>query len=405
MKEIAIIGGGPAGIMAAIQAAQGSASVHLFEANPKLGKKLLVTGSGRCNITNLSAVASKYDSDDDNVLGSVLAGYPPQQFRTDLVKMGIFTYATADGWVYPISNSAANVQQLLLSQLSRAGVKIHCAAKINAIHFKEQGFNLIHEKHDAPHQFDLLCVAVGGKAMPDLGSDGHFLPVLNELRHTILPMQPALAPITFEDKTLHSLDGVRLDVEASLWRGTVCLRRETGNVIFTQWGMNGPAVMNLSHLLPPQPDKTLGLQVNFLPGYDAQARQFLEENINSEECLPVLLGGFLHQKISEALCKKIGIPDEMPFVQIPSEKLEKLFVILTGYKVIPTGTRGFKYAQLTSGGVPLGEVQPGTLESRKQAGLYLAGEVLNVVGPCGGYNLHWAFASGYTAGRAMAAHS
>ena len=402
MKQIGIIGAGPAGIMAALQAAKSGASVHLLEANTKPGKKLLVTGSGRCNITNLAASTERYDSDDEAVLSSILNAYPPTRFRSDLEAMGIFTYATDDGWVYPISNSAANVLDLLLVQLEQAGVNLHPAVHVSAIQKNEDRYVVVHDRYDAPHEFDLLCIATGGKAMPDLGSDGKLLPALAALGHTLLPVQPALAPIMLEDKTLRSLDGVRLDVEASLWRGDTCLRRETGNVIFTQWGINGPAVMNLSHLLPGQPDETLRLQLDFLPGHTAQARQFLEENIDAAASLPVLLGGFLHQKISAALCKKIGLDAATPAAKIGQAKLEKFLSLLTAYRVTPTGTRGFKYAQLSSGGVALQEVQPGTLASRKQKGLYLAGEVLNVTGPCGGYNLHWAFASGHTAGQAMA---
>ncbi len=238
--------------------------------------------------------------------------------------------------------------------------------------------------------------------MPDLGSDGKIFPVLARLGHHLIPVEPALAPITFEDKTLRSLDGVRLDVETSFWQGDQCLKRNLGNAIFTQWGMNGPAVMNLSHLLAAKASGTIQLKIDFLNEYTQQAKAFLAANQDSQACIPVLLGGFLSQKITAAICKKIGMKAEAPLVQIKAEEVQKLLNLLCNYRVIPTGTRGFKYAQLSSGGVPLAEVHAGTLESKVQSGLYLAGEVLNVIGPCGGYNLHWAFSSGYAVGRAMA---
>ncbi|MBI9051604.1 MAG: aminoacetone oxidase family FAD-binding enzyme [Anaerolineaceae bacterium] len=404
MKQIAIIGAGPAGIMAALQAVKSTAEVHLFESNPKIGKKLLVTGSGRCNITNMQAKLDAYDTDEPDVLASVLAGLSPQAFRALLAEMGIFTTATDDGWVYPFSFAAGNVVDLLLAQLHRVGVKIHYAARVQAIRFTNGQFILTHDKHDAPHIFDLVCVASGGKAMPDLGSDGKLFAQLAVLGHQILAVQPALAPILFADKTLRSLDGVRLDVEASIWQSSTCLGMDVGNVIFTQWGMNGPAVMNLSHLLPEPVEPSMHLQINFLAGYEEQARAYFAAQQDSQASISVLLGGFLNQKITAALCKKSGIPIDEPLSRVETTRQKKLLSLLTAYRVQPTGTRGFKYAQLSSGGVPLGEVQKGSLESKLQPGLFLAGEVLNVVGPCGGFNLHWAFASGYATGQAMAAH-
>lgn len=403
-KQIAIIGAGPAGIMAAIQAAKAGADVHLFEGNNKIGKKLLVTGSGRCNITNMAANASRYATDDMNVLSSILHKLPPQQFRKELQDMGIFTTATADGWVYPLSYSAGNVADLLLAQLNQVGLHIHYAAKVQAIQVNGGQFVLVHEKHNAPHMFETLCVASGGKAMPGLGSDGMLLEPLMKFGHRVLSVNPALAPIMFEDKTLHSLDGVRLDVNAAIWDGENKLGEDTGNVIFTKWGMNGPAVMNISHFLPQTSKSSIRMTINFLPGLEEQARNYVQSQGHSKENVVVLLGGFLHQKISIALCKKIGIAVEQPMDSISPYQIKKLFSLLTDYRVQPTGTRGFKYAQLSSGGIPLAEVQAGTLQSKKQPGLYLAGEVLNVVGPCGGYNLHWAFASGYAAGKAIAKH-
>jgi predicted Rossmann fold flavoprotein len=401
-KQIAVIGAGPAGMMAAIQAAKAGTDVHLFEANNKIGKKLLVTGSGRCNITNMAASAKRYITDDASVLSSILDTLPPEQFRTALQGMGIFTTSTADGWVYPLSYSAGNVADLLLAQLNQAGVHIHFAAKVQTIQINDGQFVLVHEKHNAPHVFDALCVASGGKAMPGLGSDGMLLAPLKELGHRVLTVNPALAPIMFEDKTLYSLDGVRLDVTAAIWDGEKKMGEDTGNVIFTKWGMNGPAVMNISHLLPQTNNSSMRMTINFLPGLEEQARNYVLAQGHSKENIVVLLGGFLHQKISTALCKKIGIAVEQSINTIPPHQIEKLFSLLTAYRVQPSGTRGFKYAQLSSGGIPLVEVQAETLQSKKQPGLYLAGEVLNVIGPCGGFNLHWAFASGYAAGKAMA---
>lgn len=402
MNEIAILGAGPAGMMAALEAVKSGASVHLFDTNPKVGKKLMVTGSGKCNITNLQAEPDSYDTDDIGILTSVLAQLPPEPFRLKLAEMGIFTSATSDGWVYPLSLAAGNVVQLFQASLLKAGVTFHNTAQVTDIRKKNDNFILTHTRHDAPSVFPLLCVASGGKAMPDLGSDGKLFPVLARLGHNLLPVEPALAPVTFEDKTLRSLDGVRLDVETSLWLGDQCLKRNLGNAIFTQWGMNGPAVMNLSHLLAAKVNGTNQLKIDFLHHYTQLARDFLAANQDSQECLPVLLGGFLSQKITAALCKKIGMNPEAALGKIKPDEVQRLLNLLCNYRVTPTGTRGFKYAQLSSGGVPLAEVHADTQESKIQNGLYLAGEVLNVMGPCGGYNLQWAFSSGYAAGRAMA---
>ncbi len=157
MKEIAILGAGPAGMMAALEAVKSGASVHLFDANPKVGKKLLVTGSGKCNITNLQTGPDSYDTDEPGNLASVLAQLPPESFRQMLAEMGVFTSATSDGWVYPLSLSAGNVVQLLEARLLQAGVIFHHAAQVTDIRRQTDNFLLTHTRHDAPTDF--LCSA------------------------------------------------------------------------------------------------------------------------------------------------------------------------------------------------------------------------------------------------------
>lgn len=399
---IAVIGAGASGMAAALQAAWQGASVTLFERNPVVGKKLLVTGSGHCNLTNDAVCSSKYTCADPVWLENLLDRYDIGDLREMLAKIGILIHETSDGWYYPLSNSAQSVVEAFSFALNLAGVKVVTQTQVVSIKTGTQGF-IIGYNCDGKLQevrIERVVVSAGGTAYPALGSKGELFPVLEELGLTVLPKRPALAPVVADLGNLRALKGMRLDVEATLWSGNTYLGSSKGNLIFTEWGLNGPAVMDLSQLVDSSGENELSL--NLLAFFQEEFDQLLAKKRKSVMPVKILLDAFFAPKVADILLHCIDLAGNTPLNQVEDEKLEHLVSQLKGTRLHIKGVRGFEYCQLSAGGVPVNEVDPQTLESRQIKGLYLTGETLDVVGLCGGYNLHFAFASGALAGKAAA---
>jgi len=235
-QQVGIVGAGPAGMMAALEAAKRGARVLLFDRNQIVGRKLLVTGNGRCNLTNVHVAPDRYTCADPAFLEGALGAFGRQHLLAVLHELGVLTYATPDGWTYPLSNSAAAVVDLFAAALDQAGVDVHLQTKISAIRRTRGRFLLQAGAPSHTHSVDRVIVAAGGKAYPALGSKGECFPILKELGHTIVPIRPALAPIRAEVKQFHKLQGVRLDVGLALYQGEKKLGETVGNLMFTQFG-------------------------------------------------------------------------------------------------------------------------------------------------------------------------
>jgi predicted Rossmann fold flavoprotein len=404
-KQIGIVGAGPAGMMAALEAAKCGARVLLFDTNRVVGRKLLVTGNGRCNLTNEGVAADKYVCADPAFLRTALAAFGREELLAALWDLGIVTYATPDGWTYPVSDSAPTVVDAFAAGLEQAGVEIHLLTKISDI--RPQGRRLILEAGGPGHTYevDSVVVAAGGKAYPALGSKGELFPVLGKLGHTVMPVRPALAPIRARVAQFHKLQGVRLDVGLAVYRDDVKLDETVGNLLFTQFGFSGPAAMDMSYLISSHKPGTLRLVLNLVPYYLRELRRLLAEKRHERMPLRVVLGAVVPVKVPPVMIELAGLPAEVTLAEVSDEELDRVLSLLTGISVPAEGTRGFQFSQLSSGGVPVTEVDARTMASRKVRNLYLAGEVMDVIGPCGGYNLQFAFTSGALAGTGAASSS
>lgn len=382
---------------AALFATKSGKKVRLIDGNEQVGRKLLVTGSGRANLTNQRMEASRYSCADAVWMETLLKRFGHAELIAFLREIGVLTFSTSDGWCYPISESAQTVVEAFAYALRLAGVEMVLNTKVTSIHKTKDGFNLdlsSGAKISANH----LIVAAGGKAYPTLGSRGELFASLKKLGHSITPLVPALAPVTCEMSPWKALSGVRFDTRASLYENNNLLAETTGNLILTQWGLNGPAVMDLSHHISTRPNAKLEFRLNPLFNSEAELRNLIARKRSTDTPLRILLGSVLPPKLPPVLIARAGYPLDVPINELNDGQTEKVIKIASAMPFKVTGVRGFEYCQVTAGGVPVSEVDPMNMRSRSVPGLALVGETLDVVGPCGGYNLQYAFSSGALAG-------
>ena len=408
--RVAIIGAGPAGMMAALEAAKGLgrglSQVVLFEGEAKVGRKLLVTGSGRCNISNDGINPSAYHGPDPEWTQRILDRFAVEDLERVMYRLGIPLKKTDDGWYYPLSESAAAVVSILEERLAGAGVLMRVATKVSSFVYREGiGFEL--SLYDAVtgatnvEVFDKLIIASGGKSYPELGSKGQLFPSLKTLGHTVNKMSPALGPIDVRLGAFSALQGLRFDAHTAVFDDETGLGRSFGNLIFTKKGLNGPGVMNLSHLVHQHKGKPLYLEVNFIgPWIEELAEATTDES--NQASLRALLLRYFPPKATDFFINQSGLTPEKRVRNLTEADFQQLLFVLSMQRFEITGAGDYSNSQVTAGGVASEELEPGTLESKIIAGLYIIGEAIDVYGPCGGYNLHIAFATGTIAGRALA---
>jgi predicted Rossmann fold flavoprotein len=399
--RIAVIGAGAGGILAALTAARShNNKIVLFERNERVGRKLLVTGSGRCNITNAVVSANRYVCADQTWLSDFLSHFGVGELTQLFWSLGIPLKSTDDGWYYPISESAQAVVAILEQRLAASGIELRVATTIKQFKrtdSKEGNFDLSWQSAEGLHyeRFDRVVVAAGSKAYPDLGSKGELFGTLGRLGHRVNPQIPALGPIYVRLGAFKQLQGLRFDVSTAVYEVDQCLGEAHGNVIVTEKGFNGPGVMDISHLVGLYANHDLNLHVRFDFIDTGDFRALAEQ---PGQTLGSLLEAFLPPKAVEWLIQHAWLnPEEKPTGEI-LERLTKSADL--SFPI--TGAGDFTRSQVTVGGVSVGEVSPETFESRLVPGLYLVGETLDVAGPCGGFNLHFAFGSGYLAGAHLA---
>ena len=399
--KIAVIGAGAAGVMAALHASQEGCQVTLFEHNQTIGRKLLVTGSGRCNLSNEALDPSAYTCQEQEWMGRFLDAFGVGEVKDVLEKLGIFIFKTDDGWYYPLSQSAQSVVAILTERLGEAGVELRVATEVEWFNLKEGRFELKLNWNErrTVESFDKLILAAGGKTYPELGSRGALFPALEKLEHSLSPVLPALGPIYADLQAYKALKGQRFDAVTTVYADDEALGSTFGNLIVTDKGFNGPGVMNLSHFVSLQSGKALELQVNFLaPYWEGMAEQLADLEKARGSLRSLLLRSFAPKAVDFFL-NQAKIPLETPIKAVSEAQLTSLLRVATNHKFKVTGAGGFSNSQVTIGGVSVGEVDPLTFESLLVPGLYLVGETNDVAGICGGFNLHYAFGSGVLAGK------
>jgi len=397
--KIGVIGAGPAGIFASLEARKANAEVLLFDSNEIIGRKLLVTGAGRCNLTNENAFSNKYIANPLSTVNAILNQFGHPELLDYLHNLGVFTQSTSDGWVYPLSYSAANVADILAAHIIDSDIKVNLSHKVSRIILQKHGFLLKFSTGQSTLFVDKLIVAAGGKAYPSLGSDGSIIPALQNLGHEIHPIQPALAPLVIPNNIVSPIQGVRMDAGVSLFSNCKLIGHTLGNIIFTKNGINGPGVMDISYLVNQYKNSRLEVKINFIAGHENTLNALLARFADSSMPLQSVLGAIVPPKISLFTLNNLGLTTNTMMKNLHQNDSRRIMEFLSSFSLKIKGVRGFQYCQLSTGGIPLLDVEAESLESKKIPGLSFAGEILDVHGPCGGYNLQWAFSSGFVAGR------
>lgn len=403
-SKIAIIGGGAAGLMSAIVAARSGGDVTLYEHNSSVGKKILASGNGRCNIINTTATADDYFGIDPHFATYALKQLPFADFIEFCHSIGLLLDIKDDGRCYPLSNEAKSVLNALNSAAKNAGVKILIDTKVTKISKTENSF-LVHTDHDKM-KFDKLLIATGSQAAPQLGASDDGYSFARTFGHTIIPTYPSLVQLHLNSKIHHKMAGVKTFAEVTLFVNNKEVEKVQGDILFASYGISGLAILDISQKasLALLNQHKVMLNINLLPRFNAQQLSDLLHQLIAavpNHTLETLLGGLVPAKTVAHLCEAAVVnPLKAVFTLTPKE-INKLLELIANWKFEVIGTHGFKHAEVSGGGIATKDVNHKTMESKLVKGLYFAGEVLDIVGRRGGYNFNFAWASGMIAGKEM----
>lgn len=405
-KRIAVIGAGAAGTMAAIAAAARGAEVVLLERTRDGGRKILISGGGRCNVLPARLDEARFVTDSSpHTLRKILRSWPLAEqvafFERDL---GLpLVEEEESGKLFPRSDRARDVRDGLLALAARSGARFVPNALVTGLGRHGRGWRVMVDGA-APVDADAVVVATGGLSVPATGSDGRGLGMLAALGHTVHTTYAALTPLTCDPPAFADLSGISLPVTITA-RDVARQATATGGFLFTHRGYSGPAVLDVSHVLvrarlEGRADATL--RVHWTPDLDGPA---WDERLRGEGSRLVigLVRRALPERLAVRLVARAGVTTDRTVAQLRRDERRALVEALTRFDLPWTGDEGYRKAEVTGGGVDLAEVDPRTLESRKLPGLFLAGEVLDAFGPIGGYNFCWAWATGRAAGAGSAA--
>ena len=408
MSNVLVIGGGAAGMFAAIAAAENGNEVFLYEKNEKLGKKLFITGKGRCNLTNACDMDTLFASVVSNprFLYSSFYNYTNQDVIAFFEKAGVATKTERGGRVFPDSDHSSDVIKGLERELKRRNVKVKLHAEVKDIKVRGERFEKLIFTDGNEAEGDCCIVATGGLSYKTTGSTGDGYRFAETMGHTIRPCIPSLVPVETKELWVSELQGLSLrNVEVTVRDGQKKLYQEFGEMLFTHYGVSGPLLLSASSRVGRKlMEKSLTLEIDLKPALDEEAlhrrvlRDF-EENQNRQ--FKNAVGRLFPAKLVPVMIQLSGIPPEKKVHVISREERNAFVHLIKHFKVTLTKLRGFDEAIITKGGISTKEINPKTMESKRIKGIYFAGEVLDLDALTGGFNLQIAWSTGYAAGKSI----
>ena len=395
--KVLIVGGGASGMMAAVVAARNGSDVTILERNPRIGKKILVTGNGRCNYTN--TLTKVLDYNNPEFVDYPLEYFSPHRVVSFFQELGIEPKIEDEGKTYPLSEQASSIIDVFLYELDKLHVNIVTDEYVNNI-FKRKGMFTLFCKSGKRFDGDKVIIATGGRAMSSTGSDGSGYELAEKMGHTITEVFPSLVKLKLDSPYLNHLQGIKMPAKVELIHNDKVIQTEEGDILFGNYGISGPTILQLSR-------KAVEL---FNHGEDVFVKIILVNSMTKTEVLsrfgkasekPVdfSLIGLINKRYVSAILKEAGIQKQNTLVDdLTEEQLINLVDLLFDWRFPVKGSKSFADAQATAGGVSTKEINTQTMESTLVEGLYFTGEVMDVDGRCGGFNLQWAWTSGYIAG-------
>ena len=402
MRTVAVIGGGASGMMAAVTAASEGARVILLEHKDRIGKKILSTGNGRCNFTNIHQEPICYHSEDLMFPWEVVERFNAQAVISFFLQLGVYS-KNRNGYIYPNSDQASAVLDAFRMELDRLKVEIRTGVECREIRPGKKGFTVLTDQ--GPVRADRVILCAGSKAAPTTGSDGSGYDLAKKLGHRILPVLPALTALKCEEKFFKSIAGVRANGSVSIWSGGECIAKDTGEIQLTDYGISGIPVFQVSRYASKllYEKKETDAVLDFMPDFTKeQTNAFLRARAKTrpDKSAEMFLIGLFHKKLCDLWIRLSEIPRQRKAGELTEDEIARLTSLIKEFRVRVRETNPYDKAQVCCGGVDTREVNPETLESVYVPGVYFAGEILDVDGMCGGYNLTFAWASGYVAGKA-----
>ena len=386
MSNVCVIGGGVSGVISAIYASKNGNKVTILEKNNDILKKLLITGSGRCNYFNSDQNIKHYHSKNEEYLKEIITKENINELCKFYDSIGIIP-KIKDGYYYPYSNMAISVKNALVNEIKKSNIKVIYNFNVKSVDYKNNEFIVNNEKH-----FDKLIISTGSKAYPKTGSDGFGYNLVKKLGHTINEVKPALVSLSSDDKILNIISGVRANAKISLYQLDELLKEEIGEVQFVKNEVSGICTFNLSYLVT----KNNNVRINFMT-FTENYDDFMIKNNNRK--IKEILNGMLNPKLISAIIKRCNINEEKYYSELSKKEKNLLKENLISFKIDIKEKGPFTKAQICMGGVPLTEIDVKTMKSKINKNLYITGEMLDVNGDCGGYNLTFAFISGYLSGK------
>ncbi len=403
-KSVGIIGGGAAGMAAAIAAARQGAQVTVLERNERVGKKILATGNGKCNLGNYQLTTDYYYGSSPEWIAKALARFGTSETISFFQELGLMV-KEKNGYLYPVSEQAAVVLDVLRFEMQSLGVCVVTECKINQIEKEQTTGKIIVSDGKKKYVFDAVILACGSKAAAKTGSDGSGYKLAKKLGHQLIPTVPALVQLKCREDYLKAVAGVRAEGAVKVYHGKECVACERGELQFTEYGISGIPVFQISRIVNYilREEAEVRVSIDLLPDYTAEAYECLQvdrknlHNRTTEE----FFTGMLNKKLMQLFMKMAGLKGHLPIEQASEETVKDVYQLCRNWELHVIGSNPYDNAQVCAGGVDTAELTE-NMESKLVPGVYFAGEIMDVDGKCGGYNLQWAWCSGNIAGNAAA---
>jgi predicted Rossmann fold flavoprotein len=388
LYQYIIIGGGASGLMSAILLAQKGKEVLILEKNAQIGKKITISGNGKCNITSTHILPSNFHSSNPSFIDEVIYSY--SEIKKLLERIGIYTIEGKENRVFPMSMQASTVVDILEYEAKRLGVSIQTNQEVTKA-IKENHFTI--QTSTQIFKAQNLIIASGSPAYPQLGSSDIGLQIASSFNHPIHPTLPSLVQLTSSQKDIHTLAGFKQDAIVKLYSNGTEVVQKQGDILFTKYGVSGLAILDISRLvsLGLHNYEYMELKVDLMPSWSKKAlHNLLQSEVEPSRDIKVWLSSFINKKLVNVIMKRASIEAKMTN-EINAKQINSIIYQLKNFSIEIDGTRGFKGAEVAIGGVDTTTINPKTMESKLVKNLYFIGEVLDVDGDRGGYNFHFAW--------------